>query len=81
MPATDGSKTHGGIMSARTHSRPLAATTRGVDIRLPWWALALPTLAFVALLALMLNPTDAQAATGDPLIAHFLERARELLTS
>ncbi|MFF3381179.1 hypothetical protein ACFYXF_50555 [Streptomyces sp. NPDC002680] len=66
-------------MSARTHSRPLPATTRGVDIRLPWWALALPTLAFVVLLALMLNPTDAQAATGDPVIAHFLERARELV--
>lgn len=66
-------------MSARTHSRPLPATTRGVDIRLPWWALALPTLAFVVLLALMLNPTDTQAATGDPVIAHFLERARELV--
>lgn len=66
-------------MSARTHSRPLPATTRGVDIRLPWWALALPTLAFVVLLALMLNPTDAHAATGDPAIAHFLERARELV--
>ncbi|MDW4905957.1 hypothetical protein RB628_11580 [Streptomyces sp. ADMS] len=67
-------------MSARTHSRPLPATTRGVDIRLPWWALALPVLAFVALLALILHPTDAQAATGDPLITHFLERARELVT-
>lgn len=67
-------------MSARTHSRPLPATTRGVDIRLPWWALALPTLAFVVLLALILNPTDAQAATGDPAITHILERARELVT-
>ncbi|MDQ0931953.1 hypothetical protein [Streptomyces turgidiscabies] len=66
-------------MSARTHSRPLPATKRAVDIRLPWWALALPTLAFVALLTLMLNPTDAQAATGDPMIAHLLERARELV--
>ncbi|WP_055526424.1 hypothetical protein [Streptomyces graminilatus] len=66
-------------MSARTHSRPLPATTRGVDIRLPWWALALPTLAFVALLTLLLNPTDAQAATGDPLVTHLLERARELV--
>ncbi|WP_203690705.1 hypothetical protein [Streptomyces sp. SID12488] len=66
-------------MSA-THSRPLPATTRGVDIRLPWWALALPTLAFVALLVLMLNPSDAHAATGDPAIAHILERARDLVT-
>lgn len=67
-------------MSARTHSRPLPATTRGVDIRLPWWALALPALAFVALLVLMLNPSDAHAATGDPAIAHILERARDLVT-
>lgn len=67
-------------MLARTHSRPLPATKRAVDIRLPWWALALPTVAFVALLALILNPTDAQATTGDPMIAHLLERARELVT-
>ena len=67
-------------MSARTHSRPLSPTRRDVDIRLPWWALALPTIAFVALLVLMLNPTDAQAASGDPMIAHLLERARELVT-
>ncbi|MFI1360079.1 hypothetical protein ACH4TV_41830 [Streptomyces sp. NPDC020898] len=67
-------------MPAHTHSRPLPATTRGVDIRLPWWALALPTLAFVVLLALILNPTDAQAATGDPAITHILERARDMVT-
>jgi hypothetical protein len=51
-----------------------------VDIRLPWWALALPTLAFVVLLALILNPSDAQAASGDPVVTHFLERLQQLLT-
>lgn len=67
-------------MSARTHSRPHPATTGGVDIRLPWWALALPALAFIALLALILNPSDARAASGDPAITHLFERAHQLLT-
>ncbi|MFB7600172.1 hypothetical protein [Streptomyces sp. NPDC056160] len=66
-------------MSARTHTRPHPATSGGVDIRLPWWALALLALAFVALLALILNPSDAHTATGDPAIAQLLQRAQELL--
>ncbi|AEY88534.1 MULTISPECIES: hypothetical protein [Streptomyces] len=66
-------------MAARTHSRPHPATTGGVDIRLPWWALALPALAFLVLLALILNPSDAHAATGDPAITRLLERAQQLL--
>ncbi|OLZ66030.1 hypothetical protein AV521_30120 [Streptomyces sp. IMTB 2501] len=66
-------------MSARTHSRPHPATTGGVDIRLPWWALALPALAFIALLVLILNPSDAHAASGDPAITHLVERAQQLL--
>ncbi|WNM34249.1 hypothetical protein RKE30_29755 [Streptomyces sp. Li-HN-5-11] len=66
-------------MSARTHTRPHSATTGGVDIRLPWWALALPAIAFVTLLVLILNPLHAHAATGDPAIALLLQRAHELL--
>jgi hypothetical protein len=66
-------------MSARTHSRPHPATTGGVDIRLPWWALALPALAFIALLTLILNPSDAHDASGDPAITHLFERAHQLL--
>ncbi|GAA3106052.1 hypothetical protein [Streptomyces echinatus] len=66
-------------MPARTHPLPHPATTGGVDIRLPWWALALPTLAFIVLLALILNPSDAHAASGDPAIARLLERAQQLL--
>ncbi|MEU1303383.1 hypothetical protein [Streptomyces shenzhenensis] len=67
-------------MPARTHTRPHPATTGGVDIRLPWWALALPVLAFVSLLVLLLNPSDAQAATGDPAVTHLLERVQQVLT-
>jgi hypothetical protein len=47
-----------------------------VDIRLPWWALALPTLAFVTLLLLILNPVDAHATGGDPSITHVFERVQ-----
>ena len=66
-------------MSARSHTLPHPATTGGVETRLPWWALALPTLAFIVLLALMLNPTHAQAATGDPAITHLFERVQQLV--
>ncbi|KAB1987373.1 hypothetical protein ABZ871_33590 [Streptomyces populi] len=64
-------------MSAPTHTRPHPATTGRVDIRLPWWALALPTLAFVTLLLMILNPADAHAATGDPAITHLFESVRQ----
>jgi len=66
-------------MSAPTHPRPHPATTGGVDIRLPWWALALPALAFIVLLVMMLNPTDAQAAASDPMITRLFERAQQLI--
>ncbi|MER5216002.1 hypothetical protein ABT063_37120 [Streptomyces sp. NPDC002838] len=67
-------------MSAHIPTRPHPAPRGGVDIRLPWWALALPTLAFIVLLALILNPTDAQAASGDPAVTHLLERVQQLIT-
>ncbi|HZF87151.1 hypothetical protein [Streptomyces sp.] len=67
-------------MSARTQPRPRPASNRAVDTRLPWWALALPALAFVVLLALILNPSDAHAAAGDPAITRLLEHMRQLLS-
>ncbi|MEU7055435.1 hypothetical protein [Streptomyces sp. NPDC046197] len=67
-------------MSARTHTRPHPATRGGVEIRLPWWALALPALAFGTLLLLILNPSNAHAATGDPAINQLLQYVQELLT-
>ncbi|MFD5280894.1 hypothetical protein [Streptomyces rubrogriseus] len=65
-------------MSAPTHTRPPRTTPGGMDTRLPWWALALPVLAFVALLLLILNPADAQAAAEQPATAHLLERLEQL---
>lgn len=64
-------------MSARTHTRPHPATTGGVDIRLPWWALALPTLAFLVLLAMILNPADTGAGV-DPALGHLVERVQQV---
>lgn len=63
-------------MSAPTHIRPHPATKVRVDIRLPWWALALPTLAFVTLLLLILNPVDAHAAGGAPAITDVFEHVQ-----
>jgi hypothetical protein len=67
-------------MSAPTYSRPHPALTGRTDIRLPWWALALPTLAFVTLLALILNPADAHAAGATPAITQIFERIQHLIT-
>ncbi len=66
-------------MSARTYTRPHPAPTGRADIRLPWWALALPTLAFITLLALILNPSDAHAATADPAITRIFEHVQQLI--
>lgn len=38
------------------------AGTTGPDLRLRWWAVALPAVAFAALLALLLTGTEAGAA-------------------
>ncbi|MCW5249501.1 MULTISPECIES: hypothetical protein [unclassified Streptomyces] len=65
-------------MSAPTHTRPHpAASPGGVDSRLPWWAVALPALAFVALFLLILDPSDAGAATGEPALTHLVQRLQE----
>ncbi|MFD5742063.1 hypothetical protein ACFXJM_33805 [Streptomyces massasporeus] len=67
-------------MSAPTHTRPHPVAPAGAAGRLPWWALALPVLAFTALLALILNPSDAHAATGDPAITRLFAYVQQLMT-
>ncbi|WP_416975314.1 hypothetical protein [Streptomyces sp. 4F14] len=66
-------------MPARSHTRPHPATTGGADTRIPWWALALPVLAFATLLALVLNPSDAQAAATHPTLTQLVERIQQLM--
>ncbi|MDT0444802.1 hypothetical protein [Streptomyces johnsoniae] len=45
-------------MAARPHRS-------GMDVRLRWWAVALPAAAFAALLMLLVSGGDADAATPD----------------
>ncbi|HEY9375333.1 hypothetical protein [Streptomyces sp.] len=67
-------------MSART---PTSARipAAGVDTRLPWWALALPVAAFVALFLLIADPGQAHAAAGpgDPSVGRLLETLQQTL--
>ncbi|WP_320784936.1 hypothetical protein [Streptomyces sp. CRN 30] len=65
-------------MPAPTHTRPHPATTGRFGTRLPWWALALPTLAFVALLLLLLEPSNARAA-DDPALAQVVAAVQQAL--
>ncbi|KUM82253.1 hypothetical protein J7F01_21365 [Streptomyces sp. ISL-22] len=66
-------------MSARMHTSPHPASTGRSGVRLPWWALALPTLAFITLLTLILNPSEAHAATAEPAITQLFERIQQLI--
>ncbi|MEU1788786.1 hypothetical protein ABZ553_23560 [Streptomyces sparsogenes] len=59
-------------MSART--QPEQAVSR-----LPWWAIALPSLAFAALL-LLAGSADAHAAGGSGTFSQLLGLVRETLT-
>ncbi|MET7363428.1 hypothetical protein ABZS76_33995 [Streptomyces sp. NPDC005562] len=66
-------------MSARSQTRRDPAQSGGVEIQLPWWAIALPAVAFAALLLLVLNPVDAHAAAGDPVLTDLLERIQAMI--
>ncbi|MEU8529569.1 MULTISPECIES: hypothetical protein [Streptomyces] len=68
-------------MSARTHTSTRTPAA-GVDTRLPWWALALPVAAFVALFLLIADPGQAHAAagSGDPAVGRFLESLQHTLS-
>ncbi|MEU0282963.1 hypothetical protein ACIOGX_10740 [Streptomyces sp. NPDC088147] len=61
-------------MPARTRSRfHPPASSDSVEIRLPWWSMALPVVAFVALFLLMTGPGQAHAATDGPAVSRILE--------
>ncbi|MFC9948107.1 hypothetical protein [Streptomyces pratensis] len=59
-------------MSARTPARSHRPASDTVEVRLPWWAVALPALAFAALLLLIVEPGQAHAAAGEPAIGRLL---------
>ncbi|MEN8656274.1 hypothetical protein ABCR94_38315 [Streptomyces sp. 21So2-11] len=66
-------------MAARAHTRSNPPAS-GVDVRLPWWAIALPAIAFAVLLVLIAGPGEAQAAGGDPAVTHLMERIQQSLS-
>ncbi|MGA4848033.1 hypothetical protein ACOBQB_17940 [Streptomyces sp. G5(2025)] len=66
-------------MSVRTHTRRDPAESGGVEIQLPWWAIALPAVAFAALLLLILHPVDAHAASSEPAATHLVEHIQALV--
>ncbi|MFE2379190.1 hypothetical protein [Streptomyces sp. NPDC059398] len=51
----------------------------GIDVRLPWWAVALPALAFAVLLLLISAPGQAHTGTGEATVTRVLERIQQSL--
>ncbi|MGW1405718.1 hypothetical protein [Streptomyces sp. NPDC002403] len=67
-------------MQARTHPPTTRPATGSVEVRLPWWAVALPAFAFAALLLLIVGSGEAHAATTDPAVTRLLARIAALVT-
>ncbi|MEU0382401.1 hypothetical protein ABZ093_34700 [Streptomyces cyaneofuscatus] len=77
MPVPAHPRSHVPAASSRpASSRPAADR---LEIRLPWWAVALPAVAFAALLLMIMSPGQAQAATADPALGQLIERTLHLL--
>ncbi|ATW47843.1 hypothetical protein ACWGJT_26710 [Streptomyces xantholiticus] len=67
-------------MPAHTHPRSSAHVPGAGGVRLPWWALALPVIAFCVLLMLIAGPDEAHAAAGDdPGVSEFLRLVHRAL--
>ncbi|MFC9032211.1 hypothetical protein [Streptomyces arboris] len=88
MPVPAHPRSHRPAVSSRpapapASPRPSPASHRPaadrVEIRLPWWAVALPAVAFGALLLMIMSPGQAQAATADPALGQLIERTLHLL--
>jgi hypothetical protein len=66
-------------MTTQVHSRGEPTARAAAQSRLPWWALALPTLAFLVLLGLVARPDEAHAAVASPGLAGLVDRLAALL--
>ncbi|MFJ4919015.1 hypothetical protein [Streptomyces sp. NPDC088725] len=62
---------------ARTRFHPQSSGR--AEVRLPWWAVVLPSLAFAALLLLVVHPSRAHAATGGPGVGRIAEQVQRTL--
>ncbi|WP_149180097.1 hypothetical protein [Streptomyces sp. TRM49041] len=58
----------------RTHATVGTTGSAGVDVRLPWWGVALPVAAFAVLFLLITGPGSAQATGGEPAGGRILEQ-------
>jgi hypothetical protein len=60
--------------------RTTPAPRDSYEVQLPWWAIALPAVAFAALLMLLAGSADARAATGSQSgLAQVLDRVQEVV--
>lgn len=78
MPVPAHPRSH--VPAASHRPAPSRPAADRVEIRLPWWAVALPAVAFAALLLMIMSPGQAQAATADPALGQLMERALHLLS-
>ncbi|MGW1979938.1 hypothetical protein [Streptomyces sp. NPDC001889] len=64
------------------HTPTPSRGTGGAGHRLPWWALALPVLAFAVLMLGIAGPARAEttATGGEPVVRVAIEYLRALLT-
>jgi len=68
-------------MTAPTrHTRTSPEPPDSVEIRLPWWVVALPAIAFAALLLLIVSPGEAHAATTVPTVDRILPQVHQTLS-
>ncbi|MFF2010334.1 hypothetical protein ACFVWY_14855 [Streptomyces sp. NPDC058195] len=67
-------------MPAPTTTRTTHPATGSVEVRLPWWGVVLPALAFGVLLLLIVSPGEARAATTDPAVSRVLAHLLALVT-
>ncbi|MEY6567322.1 hypothetical protein ACWEJQ_13345 [Streptomyces albidoflavus] len=65
-------------MQAPSSDPPGTPVPPAARASLPWWALALPALAFAGLLLLAFGPT-APSASADPVLPQLLERVQQSL--
>ncbi|WP_330176475.1 hypothetical protein OG875_25015 [Streptomyces sp. NBC_01498] len=67
-------------MAAPTHTRSHRPSPETVEIRLPWWGVVLPAIAFAALLLLMAGPGQANAAASDPGVGRVVQQIQQTLS-
>lgn len=68
--------------SIQAHTRPsrhpAGRGAGGIQTRLPWWAVALPALAFAALLMLIAGPGQTDTGAAEP-AGHVIARIADAL--